>query len=168
MFKDFFEFDPTHKIILAANHKPVIRGVDHANWRRIKLVPWTATITADLKDKDLPAELLEKAPGILAWAVRGCLDWRRDGLREPAVVTEATAAYKREQDTLQGFIDSCCKVGPCERVTFGAFLEAYQSWTGDKSMTNRALSPLKDLGYEGEKKNKGVLFYGIGLPENER
>src|SRR5262249_43519041 len=44
MKEDFWEFQPTHKIILSANHKPEIQGQDLGVWRRIKLVPWTVTI----------------------------------------------------------------------------------------------------------------------------
>ena len=80
LFKDFFQFLPTHKIILAANHKPVVSGTDHAVWRRIKLVPFVVTIPEEAKDKVLPEKLKAEVPGILAWAVRGCLDWQRGGL----------------------------------------------------------------------------------------
>jgi putative DNA primase/helicase len=44
MREDFWEFAPTHKVFLAANHKPVVRGTDHAIWRRIKLVPFDVVI----------------------------------------------------------------------------------------------------------------------------
>ena len=43
LYQNFFQFSPSHTIFLAANHKPVIRGTDHGNWRRIKLVPFTVT-----------------------------------------------------------------------------------------------------------------------------
>ncbi len=82
MRQDFFQFDPTHKIILAANHKPVVRGTDHAAWRRIKLVPFTVTISDEEKDKKLPAKLRAELPGILNWALRGCLEWMSRGLGE--------------------------------------------------------------------------------------
>ncbi len=39
MRQDFWEFDPTHKLVLVANHKPVVRGTDYAIWRRILMVP---------------------------------------------------------------------------------------------------------------------------------
>ena len=35
MREDFWEFEPTHKPWLAANHRPIVRGTDHAIWRRI-------------------------------------------------------------------------------------------------------------------------------------
>jgi putative DNA primase/helicase len=73
MRENFFEFKPTHKIFLAANHMPAIRGQDFAIWRRIKLVPFDAQFKdpedalpgEQVKDKDLPAKLRAELPGIL-------------------------------------------------------------------------------------------------------
>jgi putative DNA primase/helicase len=52
MREDFWEFPPTHKLWLAANHKPVVRGTDHAIWRRIKLIPFTVTFVDKPKDRN--------------------------------------------------------------------------------------------------------------------
>ena len=41
MREDFWEFPPTHKFWLAANAKPIVKGTDHAIWRRIKTIPFT-------------------------------------------------------------------------------------------------------------------------------
>jgi putative DNA primase/helicase len=111
MRQDFFEFNPTHKLFLAANHKPAVRGGDYATWRRIKLVPFTVTIPDEEKDKALPDKLRGELPGILNWAVAGCLDWQRNGLGEPDEVREATAAYQGEQDLLGAFIAERCLTG---------------------------------------------------------
>jgi putative DNA primase/helicase len=96
LYQDFFEITPTWKLFLAANHKPTIRGGDYAAWRRIKLVPFTVTIPDEEKDRNLPAKLRAEWPGILAWAVRGCLDWQKYGLGEPEAVRAATDAYRAE------------------------------------------------------------------------
>src|SRR5690606_33658354 len=80
MKEDYWEFEPTHKIVLATNHKPQIRGTDHAIWRRVHLVPFTVTIPDDQQDRDLPSKLRGELPGILAWCVRGCLEWQQIGL----------------------------------------------------------------------------------------
>ena len=47
-------------------------------------------------------------PGILAWAVEGCLQWQRCGLGEPDVVARETGGYRREQDVLADFVEDCC------------------------------------------------------------
>ncbi len=60
MRQDFWEFDPTHKIWLSANHKPEVRGTDYAIWRRIKLIPFGVTIPKAEQDPRLP-ELLGKS-----------------------------------------------------------------------------------------------------------
>ena len=50
-------FNPQFKAVLGTNHKPVIRGEDHAIWRRIRLVPFTVTIPDEQQDKDLQDKL---------------------------------------------------------------------------------------------------------------
>jgi energy-coupling factor transporter ATP-binding protein EcfA2 len=62
MFKDFFEFDPTHKLVVATNHRPGIEGTDHGIWRRIRLVPFGVVIPDDQQDRHLDDKLAEPKP----------------------------------------------------------------------------------------------------------
>ena len=50
---DFFDFGPTHKLMISGNHKPSLRNVDEAVRRRFLLVPFTVTIPQNERDKDL-------------------------------------------------------------------------------------------------------------------
>ncbi len=166
MKQDFFEFSPTHKIIMAANHKPVIRGKDRGTWRRIKLVPFTVTIAEEEKDKHLPEKLKGELPGILNWALVGCLAWQRDGLGEPDEVRAATDAYRDEQDLVAAFITECCAVLPEARVKASALYDAYTAWSGDKLTTQKAFSQqLLEKDFTKKRGDGGAVFYfGIGLP----
>ena len=131
MRQDFFQFDPAFKILLAANHKPVVKGTDFAIWRRIKLIPFTVTIPEAEQDKTLGDKLLAELPGILAWAVRGCLAWQRDGLGIPAEVIDATVAYRAESDELAPFLEECCNLGERLQAQAGPLFEAYKKWAED-------------------------------------
>ena len=163
MYRDFFEFTPTHKILLAANHRPTIRGTDRAVWRRIKLVPFTTTISEAEKDRALPDKLKAEAPGVLAWAVRGCLDWRREGMGEPEAVREATAEYQAEQDTLGEFLDACCLVHPDAAVKASELLSAYVAWSGDKFMNPKKFGQrMRDRGFESRRQGRGFFYHGLG------
>jgi putative DNA primase/helicase len=126
MREDFFEFNPTHKIFFAANHRPEIRGTDHAIWRRILLIPFAVIIPEGEQDKQLPEKLKAEYPGILAWAVRGCLAWQREGLGIPATVKAATGQYRAESDTLSQFLADCTRPG--RQVQARELYKAYQSW----------------------------------------
>jgi putative DNA primase/helicase len=140
MRQDFWEFDPTHKVWLSANHKPAVKGTDHAIWRRIKLIPFGVTIPKAEQDPRLPEKLQEELPGILAWAVRGCLEWARGGLGEPKEVTQATESYRAEQDVLAAFIEECCVVEAGAWCKFKDLFAAYQAWgaeSGEPTETKR-------------------------------
>jgi hypothetical protein len=108
MKAEWFDFAPTHKLWLSTNHKPEIRGTDAAIWRRIRLVPWTVSIPPAQQDKKLPEKLRSELPGILAWVVRGCLQWRRKGLQAPEEVRQATGNYRSEMDVLAAFLEEYC------------------------------------------------------------
>lgn len=128
LYEDYWEFSPTAKFVIATNHKPTIRGTDKGIWRRIKLVPFEVVIDDALIDTDMPLRLESEASGILAWAVRGCLEWQRDGLGEPAAVMAATADYREEQDSLGQFVKELVAEMPGAKLKASRLYAAYVAW----------------------------------------
>lgn len=57
MRKDFFEFTPQFKLLIAGNHKPGLRSVDEAMRRRFNLIPFMVTIPPEERDKELANKL---------------------------------------------------------------------------------------------------------------
>jgi P4 family phage/plasmid primase-like protien len=169
MRQDFFEFDPLHKVWLAANHKLLVKGSDHGLWRRVHLVPFTVTIPEERRDKKLLQKLKAEASGILAWAVRGCLAWQRDGLGTPEEVVAATAEYREEMDTLSQFIEECCEVGDALKVNAGALYEAYKDWcnkSGEYVTSQRVFGErLTERGFAPDKGTGGTRIR-LGLRLN--
>jgi putative DNA primase/helicase len=143
MRQDFWEFDPTHTVFLATNHKPEVRGTDNAIWRRIRLLPFTETIPPDEQDKRLPEKLRGELSGILAWAVEGCLEWQLDGLQAPDEVLEATGEYRSEMDVIGAFLDECCILGDEKTVSAADLYRAYGEWCKD---TGEALEKQRKFG----------------------
>jgi P4 family phage/plasmid primase-like protien len=168
MRQDFFEFEATHKIWLATNNKPIVKGTDYAIWRRIKLIPFTVTIPKEEQDKALPAKLRQELPGILSWAVKGCLEWQKRGLDEPAEVTAATSAYRDEQDVLGSFITDCCVVNPNAKVSAKDLYRAYVNWCedcGEHALAQRNFGTrLSERGFLRKTGTGGYSWWhGIGL-----
>jgi putative DNA primase/helicase len=168
MFGDLFEFTPTHKFWIAANHKPRVRGGDDGIWRRIKLIPFTQTIPEDRRDPHIRQKLLAEAPGILAWAVRGCLEWQREGLGEPEEVRDATAEYRASEDRIALFLDERCIAGPDRRASVAAMYDTYRAWaisSGEHPMSKPALGEaLEARGFERGRGTAGTrMWRGIGV-----
>jgi putative DNA primase/helicase len=168
MRQDFWEFTPSHKLVIATNHKPVVRGTDHAIWRRIRLVPFSVTIPKAEQDKRLLEKLRAEYPGILAWCVRGCLAWQREGLGEPAVVAEATNQYRQSQDMLARFIDECCIVTSNARARAGDLLASYRKWSGSDHASQRWLGEaLTERGFDTAVIGGYTWRIGIGSKDEE-
>lgn len=111
MRRDFFTFTPQFKLLIAANHKPVLRNVDEAMRSRLHLVPFTVTIPKDKRDPDLQDKLKAEWEGILQWALDGALQYQETGLAPPDAVTQATQEYFSDQDIFTQWVDECCEVG---------------------------------------------------------
>jgi len=168
MREDFWEFQPTHKVALVTNHKPRVRGTDHAIWRRLRLVPFNVRFEGDRKDKNLPDKLRAERAGILAWVVRGAVDWYREGLTDPEAVKVATAAYRSESDVIGKFLNDCCVLGDLEKfkVKFSNLHESLDRWckdVGDSTPTKRTVTDaLEEQGFKRLVSN-GLWFKGLGL-----
>lgn len=128
LFQEFFEFQSQFKLWLCGNHKPRIQGTDLAIWRRIRLIPWTVTIPESDQDKELTSKLKIEWPGILVWAVQGCLNWQKEGLTAPVEVIAATASYRREMDILGDFFDNCIETESNNTVTVKELYDSYVSY----------------------------------------
>jgi P4 family phage/plasmid primase-like protien len=169
MNEDFWEFQPTHTPVLATNHKPEIRGTDHAIWRRLKLVPFDVQIPDTEQDKKLAEKLREELPGVLAWIVRGALIYQKVGLPEAERVTDATTGYREEMDTLAGFFADRCVIHPNARAGATILYNAYKDWCdegGETRLTQTRFGrQLKERGFSS-KKVQTVTWYGIGLRDD--
>jgi len=125
-----FEFEPTHKLWMYGNFAPKIVGTDLAIWRRVRKIPFSVTISAELRRdrSEVLAEFAEEAPGILAWMAEGCLRWQKEGLRMPEPVARATREYRTEQDVLQQFLDERCEMHPDFTVGKDRLFGAMRAW----------------------------------------
>lgn len=113
--KTTVEVAPTWVAFMPTNHRPIVKGDDHAIWRRLLPVPFTRNFDQDLtltKDPDRAEKLAAEAEGILAWCVRGALAYQKNGLQPPAAVRKARDDYKSDMDLLGEWLDECCEVGP--------------------------------------------------------
>ena len=174
MREDFWEFDPTHKLVLCTNHRPIIAGTDHGIWRRLLLVPFLQRFDGDRQDKQLPEKLRAERAGILAWAVRGCLEWQRIGLNPPVSVTGATEDYRSSEDIFGRFMADCCVVSKNTTVKFSDLYARFEQWAhdgGEYRPSTRAVGVwLDDNGFEKYASNgrwyRGLMLRSTSAAEN--
>jgi putative DNA primase/helicase len=166
MGEDFWEFTPTHKFLLATNYRPEVGGDDTGIWRRLKLIPFTKQFLGEDADPDLGEKLKSEYQGILAWLVRGCLEWQADGLGEPEDVTQATQEYRQTQGSqIDAFIRECCEVGENYKVSAGVLYERYLGWfegsgEKDKLSRNKFGREMTDK-FQRDHDVRGAVYFGV-------
>ena len=171
MRQDFFEFIPQFKLLIVGKHKPSIRNVDEAMKRRLHMVPFTVTIPAAKRDKRLPDRLLAERDGILAWALQGCLEWQKSGLRPPPAVMAATDDYFEAEDALGRWIEERCQTG--NKTFWAGSTELFNSWKSWAEANGEYAGSMKrfseSLGTRGFEKNsngKARGFRGIRIQDS--
>ncbi|MBS1854337.1 MAG: hypothetical protein JST11_03145 [Acidobacteria bacterium] len=166
LYENSYEFRPTHKIWLVTNHKPVIRGTEPAIWSRIKMVPFDVSFEGR-EDRTLKEAMLRELPGVLAWAVEGCLRWQEDGLLFPETVCQATAEWRGESDRVARFLDERCARGEFLGVRARALYSEYRRWAGEageEPMSERSFCQrIAAMGFERKRRGDGSWYCGVGL-----
>ena len=169
MHRDFFEFNPTWTIFMAANHKPAIRGTDEGIWRRIRLIPFEFLIPPEDQDPDLLGKLKNEIPGILNWALAGVREYLVSGLNEPNSVLAATQAYRVENDALGAFLAEETEESPDLRVEATELYGRFREWcdrSGERVVSQRVFGEcLSKRGYERGKHpdNRRSTYFGLDL-----
>jgi putative DNA primase/helicase len=175
LYQESFEFKPTFKLVLVANHAPKVDPDDDAMWRRICVIPMDCQVPKELRDPKVKAHLTDPTkagPAILQWLLKGCLDWQRERLKIPAVVQQATDEYRSSQDSFGDFISDCCILEPDAWVSSEALRAAHKTWSREHegwpnghSHTDQAFAKkLRRFGAVAKKGTGGVRRWrGIGL-----
>lgn len=167
-------FDPTHTLFLLTNFKPQAPADDFAFWERMLLIPFNLSFVdrepvanhERRAKKGIVNDLKKEAPGILAWLVRGCRAYQKDGLNPPDVVRTATAEYRREEDLLGEFITDRCKLGDGLKEQSKTLYDGYKEWYHE-AISEKYEPSHKKFGkmmlrrFDREKE-RGVYFY-LGL-----
>jgi putative DNA primase/helicase len=165
-----WEFAPSHKIILATNHKPLVHTGGSGTWRRLMLLSFSATVTAAEADREMPEKLRAEYPGILAWCVSGCRAWQRQGLAPPKGVLEKTQEYKETQDRLGRFlsdwVDQNMNQSEDEDVQARTLYAWYVQWCkeGNEECMSETMfgETMHELGYE-KYKDKCMYYRGLSI-----
>jgi putative DNA primase/helicase len=164
----------THTLFLITNDHPHASADDRAFWARVHLIPFNQSFV-DRKpenenehkaDPNLSEKLEKELPLILAWMVRGCLEYQRVGLKPPAVVKAAVEEYRRDEDQLADFIEECCIEGEFLRVGATQAYEAFKEWwrnnVHNRPFSQKKFGTLFQKRYE-KRKGQTVSYYGVGL-----
>jgi putative DNA primase/helicase len=180
LHKEFFTYTPTYKILFATNEVPRIQSQTYAVKRRVRIIPFRQTFYAPedgkepRRDESLREKLRAELPGILAWAVQGCLTWRNEGLRPPEVVMKETAALFESMDPLADFLEQECVLHSRALVETGVLWRAYLahcereqrppafkfSWWFTRSLMQRD-------GVDLIRRHDGRYLTGVGLRAEE-
>jgi putative DNA primase/helicase len=163
-----FEYQPVGKIWLGMNHQPTVKDDSYGFWRRVRIIPFLRTFGGSGANPHLREELAAEAPGILAWILRGTLEWLRDGLQCPPSVFDATEAYKQAEDPLQDFVTDCIDTADPKAETSAAKLYAvYRDWAHLQGIADRHLYTNRWFGrklagrFEKRHTEAGIRYLGV-------
>ena len=107
LYKPQTMVSPTWKLWLVSNFDPKADADDTGVWRRMLKIAFPV-VPEERRDPRVK-EQMKNSPtaraALLAWSVRGCVEWQKGGggargLNVPAAVAAETAAYKEKSDVL--------------------------------------------------------------------
>ena len=130
MRQDFFEFAPSHLLLMCTNHLPEIDDGSEAVWRRIRLIPFTVEIPKAERDEGLKDKLRAEADAVLTLGHRrlGRLPHAR-ARPSPRRSWRPPSDYQADSDAVGRFIaDECLTGGAQSSATTSELLRAWETW----------------------------------------
>lgn len=139
MRQDFYEFAPTHKLIVATNERPVVRDDGESFWRRVHLVPFRRNFqNSGQSASQILGQLKEEAPAMLHTLAHVARDLYESSFRleAPEAVVQSSRAYREDTDTFGQFLDEVIDVVPGHAGTRRSEMyEAYRRWCAEAGET---------------------------------
>lgn len=181
--RDYFEFAPTHQLILATNHRPAVNATDHATWRRLRLVefPYRYTDPKQQRPGDRPIDrgLRERLTqdhqrqATLAWIVAGAGRWYSSGLPDSPSIDAATEAWRRSEDVILRYAQDRLVFEPSATTSHAALYSDYGQWCESEGRPPKSSKELiKQFEHHDhivgnqvtrKKRSVGQVWIGMGL-----
>ena len=168
--KNFFDFKPTHTLVLAMNHLPKVSAGGDGFWRRVRKINFDVTIPPEEQDKMLAPRLVrEEGAGILNWMMEGAKRvLEGDELKEPESVLIATKEYRFEEDNIAQYVTDRIFINQHMKYSVGEIYENYKAWCTRESESPLPRTQLvrelsNRLPMVKEKSKRGIKYIGIGL-----
>lgn len=130
LHENSFDFKPQFKLYVNTNYLPVINDMTLFSSGRVIIVPFDRHFEEWEQDRTLKAEFAkdEAQSAILNWLMEGYYLLRKEGLKQPQSVIEATATYYHESDKVQQFAeDKLCEDTSAE-VRTSVVYDRYKQW----------------------------------------
>ena len=130
LHENSFDFRPNFKIFINTNYKPSVSDMTLFYSNRLKLIPFKRHFEEHEQDKGLKGffSLPESQSAIFNWCYEGYKLFRKQGLDDPAAVTEATKEYQDESDRIGQFVDAWLEEGEAFEERTSAVYRLYGQW----------------------------------------
>jgi len=168
-------FTPSHLLILLGTRKPEADPGDHVFWERICPLAFNMRFVArpelpneQLRDTHLARHLRAEASGILAWLVRGALEWHHLGLAIPRCVLQARKVCRFREMTVAGFVRERCSLDAHAHTPAATLYKSYRNWAADNGLTplgnQQFARELRQIdGVQWQRSAQGKFYQGIAL-----
>jgi len=179
MYKDFFDFKPSHTLFLALNHLPSVRSGGSGFWRRLRKIDFSYQVPEGLQKQGLAEDIfLEEGGGVLAWMIEGAKRVLKQGLTEPNSVKLATTEYRFEEDHIAKYIEDCVVQNPLASVQSSDLLHSYKQWCQENGEIPQAMTPfIRELrmrlpispirGGQGRRAYSGMFLYKVEFGKDD-
>jgi putative DNA primase/helicase len=155
---EYFDFRPVGKIHLITNHLPAASD-DDATWRRVHLLRWDQVIPKEDRDLTLAERIIaSELPGVLAWIVRGSIQWAQDGLATPERAHQHKEDYRQGEDILGMFLEECLKEVPYKKGRIGSSSQEIYV-TAKNWYTSNGHQAMSQKSFTGRLRDRGHDYY---------
>lgn len=167
LYGEYFDFVPTLKLWMSVNHLPNVKDNSKGMWRRVRRIPFAVTIPDAERDPTLDKKLAAERAGILAWAVRGAVEWGHEGLKTPLAVEWATDQYREHADEVGAFLNERCEDDESAFTPGAALYADYVAWAqrGAAMDRNAFTDAMNERGYTAHRTAGARGWKGVRLLE---
>lgn len=152
MYKNLVSWKATHSLFLTTNYIPTVAETDHGTWRRLLMLKFPyrfvkpgAPLTRETDRRGDPGlrirmiEGTEQQTAVLAWIVRGAIEWYRHDRAMPVVpddVVADTDAWRADSDLIMAYWRERLERDPQAWVPSADLYADFRFWLGAKGHPN--------------------------------